>query len=148
VVNVVNNSLDFQVGPNAGQRATVALPNMSPSFLARDVETESGFASLGEVRVDNQRGARDAIKMIDEAIDQLTLTRGQLGAFQKNGLESNIANLRVTAENLMAAESAIRDADVAQELTTLTRNRLLFDAGASAVAQSNQLATKVITLIS
>jgi flagellin len=86
--------------------------------------------------------------MIDAAIDQLTLTRGKLGAFQKNGLESNIANLRVTAENLMAAESAIRDADVAQELTTFTKNKLLFDAGTAAVAQANQLPSKVIALIS
>jgi len=148
VVSVVNNSLDFQIGPNPGQKAAVALPNITPSFLARDVENASGFDNLAQIRVDTPRGAGDAIKMIDAAIDQLTLTRGKLGAFQKNGLESNIANLRVTAENLMAAESAIRDADVAQELTTFTKNKLLFDAGTAAVAQANQLPSKVIALIS
>ena len=147
-VNVINNALDFQIGPNPGQIASVALPTMAPSFLARDVENSSGFSNLGDIRVDTGRGAKDSIKMIDAAIDQLTLTRGKLGAFQKNGLESNIANLRVTAENLMAAESAIRDVDIAQELTVFTRNKLLFDAGTAAVAQANQLPGRVITLIS
>jgi flagellin len=147
-VNVANNALDFQIGPNPGQTASVALPNMSPSFLARDVENSSAFGNLGEIRVDTPRGAADSIKVIDASIDQLTLTRGRLGAFQRNGLESNIANLRITAENLMAAESAIRDTDVAQELVTYTKNRLLFDAGTAAVAQANQLPSKVITLIS
>jgi flagellin len=148
VVNVVNNALDFQIGPNAGQTATVALPNIGPSFLAREVENSSGYASLQDIRVDSARHSRDSIKMIDAAIDQLTLTRGKLGAFQRNGLESNIANLRVTAENLMSAESAIRDTDVAEELTRFTRNKLLFDAGTAAVAQANQLPARVITLIS
>ncbi len=148
VVNVANNALDFQIGPNAGQTATVALPNIAPSFLARDVENSSGFANLGEIHVDMPRGARDSIRMVDAAIDELTLTRGKLGAFQKNGLESNIANLRVTAENLMSAESAIRDVDMAQELTTFTKNKLLFDAGTAAVAQANQVPARVITLIS
>jgi flagellin len=147
VVNVANNALDFQIGPNAGQTASVALPNVAPGMLARDVETSSGFGNLEDIRVDTPMGARDSIRVIDAAINQLTLTRGRLGAFQKNGLESNIANLRVTAENLMSAESAIRDVDLAQELTTFTRNKLLFDAGTAAVAQANQIPSRVITLI-
>lgn len=146
-VNVINNALDFQVGPNQGQSIAVALPRVNPSFLARDVENRSGFMNLGEIRLDSVQGAQDSVRMIDKAIDQLTLTRGQLGAFQKNGLESSIATLRVTAENLMAAESAIRDTDIARELTRFTRNKLLFDAGAAAVAQANQLPQKVITLL-
>jgi len=146
-VNVANNAVDFQVGPNPGQRISVALPNMTPGFLARNVENPSGFANLNDIRVDTQRGAQDSIKMIDGAIDQLTLTRGKLGAFQRNGLESNIANLRVTAENLMAAESAIRDVDVAQELTTFTKNKLLTQTGAAAVHEANQLPGQVIKLL-
>lgn len=147
VVNVFNNALQFQVGPNPGQTTTVALPQVNPSFLARDVENLSNFQSLADIRLDNQQGARDSTRMIDSAIDQLTLLRGRLGAFQKNGLESNIATLRVTAENLMAAESVIRDADLAKELAEFTKNKLLFDAGTAAVAQANALPSKVISLL-
>ena len=147
VVNVSNNALAFQVGPNPGQTATVLLPQVNPRFLARDVATMSDFASLAEIRLETPQGAQDSIRMIDAAINQLTLVRGQLGAFQKNGLESNIATLRVTVENLMAAESVIRDADLATELTEFTKNRLLFDAATAAVAQANQLPSRVISLI-
>ena len=142
-----NNALEFQVGPNPGQKAAVALPNVAPRFLARDVENASNFANLADIRVDTQQGAGDSIRLIDSAINQLTLTRGRLGAFQKNALESNIATLRVTAENLIAAESAIRDVDLAREITEFTKNKLLFDAGTAAVAQANQLPSKVISLI-
>ena len=147
VVNVFNNALEFQVGPNPGQKASVALPNVAPRFLARDVENVSNFANLADIRVDTQQGAGDSIRLIDSAINQLTLTRGRLGAFQKNALESNIATLRVTAENLIAAESVIRDVDLAREITEFTKNKLLFDAGTAAVAQANQLPSKVISLI-
>lgn len=148
VVNVFNNALTFQIGANTGQTVSVALPNVNPSMLARDVETASGFANLSQVRVDSPQAGKDSLKLIDAAINQLTLTRGKLGAFQKNGLESNIANLRVTAENLMSAESAIRDVDLARELARFTKNRLLFETGTAAVAQAEQLPNKVITLIS
>jgi len=85
IVNVANNSLDFQIGPNAGQRVTVAMPAMSPRYLARQVETESGFRNLAEISVTGARKAQDSIKVVDAAIDELTLARGQLGAFAKSG---------------------------------------------------------------
>ncbi len=147
IVTVFNNAVEFQIGPNTGQQVSVLLPNITPSAIARDVPNASGFGNLAEIRVDTVQGAADSLRVIDGAIDDLTLARGRLGAFQKNGLESNIANLRITAENLMAAESAIRDVDLARELAEFTRNRLLFDAGTAAVAQANQLPQKVIKLI-
>lgn len=148
VVNMSNNSLNFQVGPNPGQSVTVALPQVNASFLGRSVENDSNFRSLADINVVTTQGSKDAIRMIDAAITELTLNRGKLGAFQRNSLESNIATLRVTAENLMAAESTIRDTDLARELAEFTRHKLQFEAGAAAVAQANQIPSKVITLIS
>ena len=86
-------------------------------------------------------------RQIDAAINELTLNRGRLGAFQKNGLESNIANLRVTAENLMAAESTVRDADLAEELAKVTRDRIVLDTATAAMAHANQIPHSVIRLL-
>lgn len=147
LVNVANNALDFQIGPNAGQRISVPLPAIDPHVLARKVETPSGFTSLADIDVSKAAGARDALKLIDSAVDELTEMRGRLGAVQKHGLESNLNTLRVTAENLMAAESTIRDTDVAKELAEYTRSRILVDADAALLAQANQQSSTVITLI-
>jgi len=146
-VNVANNSLDFQIGPNPGQRASVALPQAAPEKMGRQVENESNFSSLAEVNVKTEQGARDSIVIIDQAIDDLTLARGALGAFERNGLERNIATLRVTAENLTAAESTIRDTDIAKELTEYTKNRILFETSSAMLAQANQIPSTVVKLI-
>jgi flagellin len=147
IVNVANNALDFQIGPNAGQRVTVALPAVSPRFLARQVETESGFRNLAEINVSGAKKAQDSIKVVDAAIDELTIARGQLGAFAKSSLQSNINTLRVTAENLMAAESTIRDTDMAREVTEYTKRRILLEADAALLAQANHIPSTVINLI-
>jgi flagellin len=146
-VNVANNSLDFQIGPNVGQRISVALPALSPQFLARKIDTETGFASLSDVRVTTPAAARDTLKLVDSAVDEITEMRGRLGAVQKDGLESNLSTLRVTAENLLAAESSIRDTDFAKELAEYTRSRILFDANTALLAQANQQSATVIQLI-
>jgi flagellin len=147
IVNVANSALDFQIGPNAGQRVTVALPTIAPQYLARQVETNSGFRNLSEIDVSNGKRAQDSVKLIDSAIDELTLERGKLGGFAKNGLQTNINTLRVTAENLMAAESTIRDTDIAQELTEFTKRKIMLEANAALLAQANQIPAQVITLL-
>ena len=146
-VHVFNNSVQFQTGPNPGQRTTVALPNMGPQALGRQVANMSGFQSVAEVNVTTPQGARDSIKLIDQAVDELSLMRGRLGAFQRNNLDTNLATLRVTAENLISAESSIRDADVAKELTEFTKSRIKLEAGSALLAQANQLPNNIITLI-
>jgi flagellin len=147
VVNVANNALDFQIGPNPGQRVTFALPPVSPQYMARRVETQSGFRNLAEINVSSAKRAQDAVKLVDAAIDELTIERGQLGGFARNTLQSNINTLRVTAENLMAAESAIRDTDVAQELVEYTRRRIMMEANTALLAQANHTASTVVSLI-
>jgi flagellin len=147
VVTVANNAVNFQIGPNAGQRLGVAMPNASPQYLARSVQTESGFRALSDIDVTTRRGARDSVRLIDAAIDETSLMRGRMGALQKNTLDSNINTLRVTAENLTAAESVIRDTDVAQELAEYTKNRIKLESSAALLAQANQSSATVLQLL-
>ena len=146
-VHIVNNSVAFQTGPNPGQKTTIALPTVGPEFLGREIENESNFLSLADVDVTTAQGARDAIRIIDKAVDEMTLTRGRLGAFQRYNLETNLATLRVTAENLIAAESSIRDADIAQELTEFTKNRIKLEANTAMLAQAIQFPAVIVNLI-
>ncbi|MBF0349824.1 MAG: flagellin [SAR324 cluster bacterium] len=138
-VSVVQNALVFQIGGNAGQRVSVTLENTNTSALAKNVENESGFKNLSELNVTTAQGAQDAIHMLDKAINQISATRGKLGSFQKNTLESNIATLQVTAENLIAAESSIRDTDVAYELAEFTKNKILTETSSASLAQAGDL---------
>lgn len=145
-VSVFQNSLRYQVGANEGQTVSVSLQNMAPSSLSRGVENESGFRSLQDVDVTNFKGAQDAIKMIDTAIEETSRERGKLGAFQKNTLQSNLNNLRVASENLTAAESTIRDADMASEMANFTKQQIMMQASTAMLAQANQKDQMVMSL--
>jgi flagellin len=90
--------------------------------------------------------AQEAITTIDIAIDRVSDMRSRLGAIQ-NRLESTIRNLDITAENLTASESRIRDADIAKETMLMTRNQILLQAGVAALAQANQLPQAVLQLL-
>lgn len=146
-VNTANNSLRFQIVPDASQKTIVALPNVVPQFLSRSVENESGFNNLSEISVRSAQGAEDTIRLIDAAIDELNLTRGRLGAFQRNEVERNIATLKIAVENLTAAESTIRDANIAEEVVETTKLRIKLQANVAALAQANQLPKTVIDLV-
>ena len=108
---------------------------------------KSDFRSLEDVDLTNFQGAQDAIKIIDKAINDTTSTRGELGALQKNSLESNISSLRIAVENMTASESVIRDADMAKEMAAFTRNQILTQSSMSILAQANQNARNVINLL-
>ncbi len=89
------------------------------------------------VDISDVNGANDAIKIIDAALSKIDAQRGDLGALQ-NRFESTIANLQNVAENLTAARSRIRDADIAQETSEMTRSNILQQAGVSILTQANQ----------
>jgi len=146
-VNVANNALRFQIVPDASEKTEVALPTVTPQFLSRSVENSSGFYNLADINVRTAQGAADTIKLIDSAINELNFTRGRLGAFQRNEVERNIATLRVTVENLTAAESTIRDSNLAEEVTESTKNRIKLQTTMAALAQANQLPSFVIDLL-
>ena len=141
-------NLTFQIGANQGQTASVSLPNVITTELAKGAANDGGFSSLADVDVTTSEGANAAMSMIDEAISQVTMSRGDLGAFQKNTLESNLTSLRVATENLTAAESNIRDADVAVELAAFTRNQIMTQAATAQLAQANAMPQNVAHLLS
>ncbi|HPZ96624.1 MAG TPA: flagellin, partial [Phycisphaerae bacterium] len=88
-----------------------------------------------------------ASEIVNEAIRQVAVLRGRLGAFERNTLQTNINSLTITMENLTASESAIRDTDFAAETSRLTRNQILVNAGTSVLALANQTAQSVLGLL-
>jgi len=115
--------------------------------LGRGEANSSGFDSLAQVKVMNSGQAQDAIRVIDKAIEEVNSKRGDMGAFQKNNLESNLNYLRIAHENSVNSESVIRDADMAEEMATFTRNQIMMEASTSMLAQANQNSMTVLKLI-
>jgi len=85
--------------------------------------------------------------VIDRAIEQVAIQRGDLGAFQKDNLESNLNYLRIANEELTSSESVVRDADMASEMTAFTRNQIMTQAGTAMLTQANQLPSSVLALL-
>lgn len=144
-INNTDQSLVFQIGPNVGQTTKIGIRSMTSSSLAKSLPGNL-FASLAEIDVTTVQGAQDAQSLIDAAINEVTTTRGTLGSFQKNTLESNLRNLRIASQNLTASESMIRDTDMAEEMSEFTKNQILVQAGTAMLAQSNQLPQVVLSL--
>ena len=140
-----SKALTFQIGANRGQTETVMLPNVLTKELAKGVQNNGGFASLADIDVS---APESAMAVIDKAIGEITTYRGNLGAFQKNTLESNLTSLRVATENLTAAESNIRDADIAVELAAFTRNQIMTQSATAQLAQANAMPQNVARLLS
>jgi flagellin len=146
-VSVAQKSLVFQIGSNAEQTTSISLRNMRTDSLGTGVTNESGFNSLAEIDVTSAEKAQDAMRILDRALEEVSSTRGEMGAFQKNNLESNLNYLRIAHENVTNAESVIRDADMAEEMTAFTRNQIMTDSATAMLAQANQRAQSVLQLI-
>ena len=146
-VFVAQNSMKFQVGANRGQTVGISVKSSHPESLARGVTNMSGFQSLSGIDVTSFQGAQDSILLVDAAINDIAAGRGDLGAFQKNTLESNLANLRVQNENLISSESVIRDVDMAKEMAEFTKNQIMTSAATAMLAQANQLPGNVMSLL-
>lgn len=146
-VFVSQKSLKFQVGANQGQTVGISLQSTSAESLARGVLNDSDFRSLDDVDVRTYEGATDALTLVDKAINEVTAIRGELGAFQKNTLESNLSNLRVANENLVSAESIIRDVDMASEMAEYTKRQIMSQAATAMLAQANQVPPNVLRLL-
>jgi len=145
--------LRFHVGPNAEHMASTSIRDMSTSALGRvtvlegEIPNKSNFMSLADIDVRNEQGAQDALAIIDQALTEVATVRGELGAFQKHTLESNLTSLQVAAENMTAAESTIRDTDMAQELATFTRNQIMTQSATAQLAQANAMPQHVLRLL-
>ncbi len=146
-VKVTQNAMTFQIGPGQGQKVNIALQNVSAGTLARGVDNASQFQSLADIDVTSAQGALDSMTLIDKAINDVISVRAELGAFQNSTLEINAANMRIAKENMVAAESTIRDTDMAAEMAEFTRNDLLMQSSAAMLAQANQIPKKVLRLL-
>jgi len=126
---------DFQVGADGGETINVKVAGATQS----DLGTTSLNISTGS-------NAQNALGAIDEALNNVSGIRSNLGAVQ-NRFESSINNLGNIAENLEAADARITDADVAEEVSNLTTNRILQQSGVAMQAQANQSAQTVLSLL-
>lgn len=144
VARVSANNLQFQIGGNSGQYVSASLGNVSTSRLGT---TSVSGLSLSGIDVTTASGASNALTVIDESISNIATLRANLGALQKNTLDSTIRFLGIGVENLSASESQIRDTNVAQEVVLLTKNQVLQQAGTSVLAQANASPQSVLQLL-
>ncbi|AMW33400.1 flagellin [Fervidobacterium islandicum] len=136
-INTTGNQLVFQIGANEGANMVAGIDAMNAKDLGLLTST---------LKVTTQNDAERTISVIDAAIHKVSSVRSQLGAIQ-NRLEHTIANLGVAAENLTAAESRIRDADMAKEMMQFTKAQILMQSGMSMLAQANTLPQNVLQLM-
>ncbi|SDQ24137.1 flagellin [Virgibacillus subterraneus] len=141
--NLLDGSFEgtFHVGANEGQNLTLEIGDMSAEALEVQGETEGTG-----IDVSTEEAADAAITTIQEAIDSVSGERSKLGAVQ-NRLDHTINNLGTSAENLTAAESRIRDVDMAKEMMNFTKNNILSQAAQSMLAQANQQPQGVLQLL-
>jgi flagellin len=146
-VKTIQNAMTFQIGPGQGQTVNIAMQNVASDTLARGIENESGFQSLADIDVTSSQGALDSMTLIDKSINDIIKIRAELGAFQNHTLEINAANMRIAKENMVAAESAIRDTDMAAEMAEFTKNDLIMQSSAAMLAHANTIPQKVLRLL-
>ena len=130
-----SDGVSLQVGANKDQMIGVSMENMRSRELG-----------LGGIGVGTAADSQEAIERLDVAIERVSAQRADLGAAQ-NRLEHTIASTDNTAENLQAAESRIRDVDMAKEMMNLTRLNVLQQASQSMLAQANQAPQQVLSIL-
>ena len=131
------SSKQLQVGALKGQSIGVSIAKMSASKLQ---------LTAANMKVSSFSAAGTAMKTIQDAIKTVSETRSKLGAIQ-NRLEHTINNLNTTSENTQAAESRIRDTDMASEMVEYSKNNILAQAGQSMLSQANQQTQGVLSLL-
>ncbi|MGM0607124.1 MAG: flagellin [Candidatus Muiribacteriota bacterium] len=152
----------YQIGANEGQTMITDFGNMTSETLGLSHTYRSGGVHhdgktimLNGARTQNlrqyisvqtQSDASNAITKVDEALDKVSRKRSELGAYQ-SALEKTIHYLSIAHENTQAAESRIRDVDMAKEMTDFTKNQVLMQSGTSMLAQANQKPQNVLGLL-
>ncbi|GHV69995.1 flagellin [Spirochaetia bacterium] len=139
--NVVTASMWFHIGANMDQRERVYIGTMTAKGLfVRNVGDDSILS------FEDPESANRAIGTLDQAIKKINKQRADLGAYQ-NRMEHAVRGLDVGAENLQAAESRVRDTNMANEMVYFTKNQILNQAGTAMLAQANQKGQTVLQLM-
>nr|WP_281255673.1 flagellin [Petrotoga mexicana] len=125
----------FHIGANISQNITLSISAMSASAL-----------EVNAIVLTTQADANTAISTINAAIETVSEERSKLGAYQ-NRLEHTINNLQVSSENLTAAESRIRDVDMAKEMMNYTKQQILLQSSNAMLAQANMVPQNVLQLL-
>ena len=139
--NVVTGSMWFHIGSNMDQRMQVFIGTMSSTALGiREIGTET------KLTLETPEDANRAIGTIDEGLKKINKQRADLGAYQ-NRMEYAVRGLNISAENLQASESRIRDTDMASQMVEFTKNSVLQQAGTAMLAQANNQSQNVLSLL-
>ncbi len=125
----------FHIGANISQNITLSINTMDAEALG-----------VNSIVLTNQADANTAISTINAAIETVSKERSKLGAYQ-NRLEHTINNLQVSSENLTAAESRIRDVDMAREMMNYTKQQILLQSSNAMLAQANMVPQNVLQLL-
>ena len=136
----VDNSIVMQVGTKAGQSINVGLTDMKA--MALGLQGKAG----NTLSIGNQEKANAAINVLDAAIQKALDQQTTIGSIESR-LEYTQSNLTTASENVTAAESTIRDADMAKEMTEYTKNNVLLQAAQSMLAQANQSSSNALSLL-
>lgn len=139
--NIVTASMWFHIGANMDQRERVFVGTMTSKGLGVRNAGDDTILSLSD-----PDSANRAIGTLDEALKRINKQRSDLGAYQ-NRLEHAIKGIDVGAENLQAAESRVRDTNMANEMVSFTKNQILSQAGNAMLAQANQKTQQVLQLL-
>ncbi len=139
--NSVTGSMWFHIGANMDQRMQVFIGTMTAQALGiRSMQNEEGMT------IGDPESANKAIGMIDEGLKKINKQRADLGGYQ-NRMEYAVKGLDVSAENLQASESRIRDTDMAAQMVEFTKNQVLTQAGTAMLAQANSQSQNVLSLL-
>jgi flagellin len=139
--NVITASMWFHIGANMDQREQVFIGTMTAQGLKLRESQDGSIVSL-----ESPEGANRTIGVLDEAIKSINKQRADLGAYQ-NRLEHAIRGIDVGAENLQAAESRIRDTNMANTMVNYVRDQILSQSGTAMLAQANQRTSSVLQLL-
>ena len=141
-----NNSITLHVGESGASYNQLKVSFSALSVMALGIASTTGTGTTTAMSITTTTGAKAAISAINAAIDKVSSMRSTFGALQ-NRLEHTINNLGVQHENLSAAESRIRDVDMAKEMMAYTKNNILVQASQAMLAQANQVPQGVLQLL-
>jgi flagellin len=139
----------FQLGPqvNTNLQENIGVKSMQAEVLGNSLVGYLSDLKDGQSYSLHSGNFREASEILDEVITQVAVLRGRLGAFERDTLQPNIAQLDITAENLKSSESVIRDTDFAVETAELTRSQILVQAGNAILTIANAQSQNVLSLL-
>ena len=151
--SITGGGAQFQLGSSisAAQNMGIGIQSVAATRLGGTVSDGEQFF-LDSLKSGNDNGLlsknfTNASDVLDNAITEISVLRGRMGAFERNTLQTNISSLQIGLENITASESKIRDTDFAVETANLTRSQILTQAGTSVLATANTSAQNVLALL-